>query len=109
MEYGAIAGRTRRERQHASKKATKFLLGHLSRGHRKLTKWPGRDVAAIGNIRRVGQDLCGNLVTEQDLVAPGVKCIAVKDAMGTEVPQITGLRHARPFYLKARNIVVGNH
>jgi hypothetical protein len=60
-------------------------------------------------VGRVGHDLCDNFVTEQHLVTPGVKCIAVEEAMGTKVPQITVLRHARPFCLKARNAVVGIH
>src|SRR5262245_49364949 len=92
MEDGAIAGPSRRERKHTSKKATKFFRGHLSRGHRKLTKWPRRDMAAIGHIvRRVRHDLCGNFVAEQHLVTPVLKRISVENAMGTELPDITGL------------------
>ena len=107
MEDGAIAGRPRRERKRTSKKATKFFRdispAAIANSRNGLDEtWP------IGHIvRRVGHDLGGNFVTEQHLVTPGVKCIAMKDAMGTEIPHITGLRHARPFCLKARNVVVG--
>lgn len=65
-------------------------------------------MAAIGHVvGRVRHDLGGNFVTEQHLVTPGIKCVAVKKAMGTEVPHITRLRHARTFRLKGRNVVIG--
>ena len=67
-------------------------------------------MTAIGHIvGRVGHDLCGDFVTEEHLVTPRVKRIAVEEAMDTEVPHITGLRHARRVYLKARDVVVGIH
>ena len=65
-------------------------------------------MAAIGHVvRRVSHDLCSNFATEQYFVTPGVKRITVENAMDTEVPHITRLRHARPLRLKGRNVVIG--
>ena len=61
----------------------------------------------LGTLYGGSVNLGGKFVTEQHRVTPGVECIAMKDAMGTEIPNVTGLRHARLFCLKARNVVVG--
>ena len=92
MKNGAVARHSGAERQGAAQKVSEFRRRHLTGRHRKLPKFPGRNVPFVWNIvGRVGDDLGYPLAVEKGSIACRLKRIPVKNAVIAQHPQIARL------------------